>query len=113
MTVSTATPGTDDMARIVQKFVDLVDVSPDFQVTIATRTYSHVERAHRVAAARLFASRRPAGAFLMPGGRMAWGRGATRMARRPESNAQAAIRPTQSIVHSLAAPWAAKRTFEH
>ncbi|MFF6875235.1 hypothetical protein ACFY9S_07920 [Streptomyces sp. NPDC012474] len=44
---------------------------------------------------------------------MAWCRGATRMARRPESDAQAAIRPTLSIVHSLAAPWAAKRTFEH
>jgi hypothetical protein len=44
VTVSTDTPGTDDMAGIVQKLVDLVDVSPDFQVTIATRTYSHVER---------------------------------------------------------------------
>jgi len=42
---------------------------------------------------------------------VAWYPGATRMAR-PESDAQAAIRPTQSIVHSLAAPWAAKRSFE-
>ncbi len=37
-------PGTDDMAGIVQKSLGLLDVSPDFQVTIATRTYSHVER---------------------------------------------------------------------
>ncbi|MCM1975265.1 MULTISPECIES: hypothetical protein [unclassified Streptomyces] len=42
--MSTGTRTTEDMAGIVQKFVDLVDVSPDFQVTIATRTYSHVER---------------------------------------------------------------------
>jgi len=32
------------MAGIVQKFVDVVDVSPNFQVTIAARTYSYVER---------------------------------------------------------------------
>ena len=32
------------MAGIVQKFVDVVDVSPDFQMTIATRTCSYVER---------------------------------------------------------------------
>lgn len=44
---------------------------------------------------------------------MAWHPGATRLARRPESDGQADIRPTQFIVHSLTAPWAAKRTFKH
>lgn len=37
-------PGTDDMAGIVQKSLGLLEASPDFQVTTATRTYSHVER---------------------------------------------------------------------
>ncbi|MGW3651908.1 peptidoglycan recognition protein family protein [Streptomyces sp. NPDC000878] len=44
---------------------------------------------------------------------MAWYPGATRMELQPESDAQSAIRPTQFIVHSLAAPWTARRTFEY
>ena len=44
---------------------------------------------------------------------MAWYPGATRMELQPESDAQPAIRPTQFIVHSLAAPWTAERTFEY
>lgn len=35
------------------------------------------------------------------------------MELQPESDDQPAIRPTQFIVHSLAAPWTAKRTFEY
>jgi len=44
---------------------------------------------------------------------MAWYPGATRMELQPESDDQQAIRPTQFIVHSLAAPWTAKRTYEY
>lgn len=44
---------------------------------------------------------------------MAWYPGATRMELQPESDSQAAIKPTQFIVHSLAAPWTAKRTYEY
>ncbi|HEY9372870.1 peptidoglycan recognition protein family protein [Streptomyces sp.] len=44
---------------------------------------------------------------------MAWYPGATRLELQPESDSQAAIRPTQFIVHSLAAPWTAKRTYEY
>ncbi|MEU3447263.1 N-acetylmuramoyl-L-alanine amidase [Streptomyces thermolilacinus] len=43
---------------------------------------------------------------------MAWYPGATRMELQPESDQQPAIRPTQFIVHSLAAPWTARRTYE-
>jgi hypothetical protein len=43
---------------------------------------------------------------------MAWYPGATRMELQPESDGQAAIRPTQVILHSLAAPWTARRTYE-
>lgn len=43
---------------------------------------------------------------------MAWYPGATKLELQPESDSQAAIRPTQFIVHSLAAPWTAKRTYE-
>ncbi|MFE0036847.1 N-acetylmuramoyl-L-alanine amidase [Streptomyces sp. NPDC059015] len=43
---------------------------------------------------------------------MAWYPRATRMELQPESDAQPAIRPTQLILHSLAAPWTARRTFE-
>ncbi|MER7814569.1 N-acetylmuramoyl-L-alanine amidase [Streptomyces sp. NPDC096153] len=43
---------------------------------------------------------------------MAWNPNATRMELQPESDAQAAIKPTQLIVHSLAAPWTARRTYE-
>lgn len=44
---------------------------------------------------------------------MAWYPGATRMELQPESDSQPAIRPTQFIVHSIAGPWTAKRTFEY
>ena len=44
---------------------------------------------------------------------MAWYPGATRMELQPESDTQPAIRPTQFIVHSIIAPWTAKRTYEY
>ncbi|MGA5869242.1 peptidoglycan recognition protein family protein [Streptomyces cinereoruber] len=44
---------------------------------------------------------------------MAWYPGATRYELQPESDAQPAIRPTQFIVHSIIAPWTAKRTYEY
>lgn len=44
---------------------------------------------------------------------MAWYPGAVKMELQPESDDQQAIRPTQLIVHSLAAPWTAKRTYEY
>ncbi|GGU54629.1 peptidoglycan recognition protein family protein [Streptomyces lavendofoliae] len=44
---------------------------------------------------------------------MAWCPFATRMELQPESDAQPAIRPTQFIVHSIIAPWTAKRTYEY
>ena len=44
---------------------------------------------------------------------MAWYPGAVRMELQPESDAQAAIRPTQFIVHSIIAPWSARRTYEY
>lgn len=44
---------------------------------------------------------------------MAWYPGATRMELQPESDSQPAIRPTQFIVHSIIAPWTAKRTYEY
>jgi hypothetical protein len=44
---------------------------------------------------------------------MAWYPGATKMELQPESDAQAAIRPTQFIVHSIVAPWTARRTYEY
>jgi hypothetical protein len=43
---------------------------------------------------------------------MAWYPGATKMELQPESDAQPAIRPTQLIVHSIVAPWTARRTYE-
>ncbi|URM90427.1 N-acetylmuramoyl-L-alanine amidase [Streptomyces sp. MRC013] len=43
---------------------------------------------------------------------MAWYPGATKMELQPESDGQAAIRPTQVILHSLAAPWTARRAYE-
>ena len=43
---------------------------------------------------------------------MAWYPGATRYELQPESDSQPAIRPTQFIYHSIAAPWTAKRTYE-
>ncbi|MFD5875715.1 N-acetylmuramoyl-L-alanine amidase [Streptomyces sp. NPDC060322] len=44
---------------------------------------------------------------------MAWYPGATKMELQPESDAQPAIKPTQFIVHSIIAPWTAKRTYEY
>jgi len=44
---------------------------------------------------------------------MAWYPGAKKLELQPESDAQQAIRPTQLIVHSLAAPWTAQRTYEY
>ncbi|MFF5655186.1 N-acetylmuramoyl-L-alanine amidase [[Kitasatospora] papulosa] len=43
---------------------------------------------------------------------MAWCPLAKKRELQPESDAQAAIRPTQFIVHSLAAAWTPERTFE-
>ena len=43
---------------------------------------------------------------------MAWYPGATRMELQPESDSQPAIRPTQFILHSIIAPWTARRTYE-
>jgi len=44
---------------------------------------------------------------------MAWYPGATKMELQPESDAQPAIKPTQFIVHSIVAPWSARRTYEY
>lgn len=44
---------------------------------------------------------------------MAWYPGAVRMELQPESDNQQAIRPTQFIVHSIIAPWTARRTYEY
>jgi hypothetical protein len=44
---------------------------------------------------------------------MAWYPGATKMELQPESDAQAAIRPTQFIVHSIAGPWTPRRLYEY
>ncbi|MDX3555274.1 N-acetylmuramoyl-L-alanine amidase [Streptomyces europaeiscabiei] len=44
---------------------------------------------------------------------MAWYPGATKYELQPESDSQAAIRPTQFIVHSIIAPWTAKRVYEY
>lgn len=44
---------------------------------------------------------------------MAWYPGAKKMELQPESDAQPAIRPTQLIVHSIIAPWTARRTYEY
>lgn len=43
---------------------------------------------------------------------MAWYPRATKMELQPESDAQAAIRPTQYIAHSIVASWTARRTYE-
>lgn len=43
---------------------------------------------------------------------MAWFDGAVKMELQPESDSQPAIRPTQFIVHSIIAPWTARRTYE-
>ncbi|MFF9205153.1 N-acetylmuramoyl-L-alanine amidase [Streptomyces sp. NPDC014986] len=44
---------------------------------------------------------------------MAWYPDAVKMELQPESDGQAAIRPTQFIVHSIVAPWTARRTYEY
>lgn len=44
---------------------------------------------------------------------MSWCPFAKKMELQPESDAQAAINPTQFIVHSLAAPWTIERTYEY
>ncbi|MFJ8386228.1 peptidoglycan-binding protein [Streptomyces sp. NPDC094438] len=44
---------------------------------------------------------------------MAWYPGAKKMELQPESDAQPAIRPTQLILHSIAAPWTPERTYEY
>lgn len=44
---------------------------------------------------------------------MAWYPAATKYELQPESDSQPAIRPTQFIVHSIIAPWTAKRTYEY
>lgn len=43
---------------------------------------------------------------------MSWCGFAKKMELQPESDAQAAITPTQFIIHSLAAPWTIERTYE-
>ncbi|MCY0963382.1 N-acetylmuramoyl-L-alanine amidase [Streptomyces sp. H27-H5] len=44
---------------------------------------------------------------------MAWYPGATKMELQPESDSQPAIRPTQFILHSIAATWTKERTYEY
>jgi hypothetical protein len=43
---------------------------------------------------------------------MAWYPGAQKLELQPESDSQPAIRPTQLIFHSIAAPWTPQRTYE-
>lgn len=44
---------------------------------------------------------------------MSWCPFAVKLELQPESDSQAAIRPTQFIVHSLAAPWTIERTYQY
>lgn len=44
---------------------------------------------------------------------MAWYPGALKMELQPESDTQPAIRPTQLIMHSIAAPWNEQRIYEY
>ncbi|MBK3542526.1 N-acetylmuramoyl-L-alanine amidase [Streptomyces sp. MBT60] len=44
---------------------------------------------------------------------MAWYPRATKYELQPESDSQPTIRPTQFIVHSIIAPWTAKRVYEY
>lgn len=44
---------------------------------------------------------------------MAWCPFATRMELQPESDSQPAIRPTQFIMHSIAAPWTKERIYQY
>ncbi|MGW1994727.1 N-acetylmuramoyl-L-alanine amidase [Embleya sp. NPDC001921] len=53
------------------------------------------------------------GAWFTTGEAMAWCPFAKKMELLPESNSQAAIKPTQFILHSIAAPWTVQRIFEY
>jgi hypothetical protein len=44
---------------------------------------------------------------------MTWYPGAVKLELQPESDAQPAIRPTQLILHSIAAPWSGERIYEY
>ncbi|WP_030244186.1 peptidoglycan-binding protein [Streptomyces sp. NRRL S-350] len=44
---------------------------------------------------------------------MAWYPNARKLELQPESDAQPAIRPTQVIFHSIAAPWSGERTYQY
>ncbi|OPC81804.1 hypothetical protein B4N89_13440 [Embleya scabrispora] len=44
---------------------------------------------------------------------MAWYAGARKRELQPESDSQPAIRPTQLILHSIAAPWSGERMYEY
>ncbi|MFE5325685.1 N-acetylmuramoyl-L-alanine amidase [Embleya sp. NPDC056575] len=44
---------------------------------------------------------------------MAWYSGATKRELQPESDSQPRIRPTQLILHSIAAPWSGERMYEY
>jgi hypothetical protein len=44
---------------------------------------------------------------------MSWFAGAKKLELQPESNTQPSITPDQFILHSLAAPWTAQRTYEY
>lgn len=44
---------------------------------------------------------------------MAWYPGARKLELQPESDSQAAITPTQFILHSIAAPWTVQRIYEY
>ncbi|MFD9904797.1 peptidoglycan-binding protein [Streptomyces sp. NPDC059063] len=44
---------------------------------------------------------------------MAWYPGAKKMELQPESDGQVAIRPTQLIFHSIAAPWTPERVYQY
>lgn len=44
---------------------------------------------------------------------MGWYPGARKLELQPESDAQAAIQPTQFILHSIAAPWTVQRIYEY
>lgn len=44
---------------------------------------------------------------------MSWYPGATKRELQPESDSQPAIRPTQLIFHSIAAPWSGERMYEY
>ncbi|MFE5332961.1 glycoside hydrolase domain-containing protein [Embleya sp. NPDC056575] len=53
------------------------------------------------------------GAWFEGGSPVTWCPFAERMELQPESDSQVAIRPTQFILHSIAAPWTPKRIYEY